>query len=154
MLRITKDHEISMAHRLVGHVGKCRNIHGHNYKISIIIGANALNEQGMIVDFSEVKKLLCSWLDDNWDHRIMLWSQDPFMAHPGFQQALWDDRAKDMEGPQSLVIVPFNPTAENMAKHLLHTVFPNLIDGSGLSIFVTAVTVQETATCCATASLE
>ena len=63
-------------HRLLGHEGKCANLHGHNYIAQIFVSGNQTDELGRIVDFSVINQLFKGWLDDNWDHGLLLWEQD------------------------------------------------------------------------------
>jgi 6-pyruvoyltetrahydropterin/6-carboxytetrahydropterin synthase len=129
-----------MAHRLVGHPGACARIHGHNYSFEITVrrfDGEGLNTAGMVTDFADIEAVLFSWLDDNWDHRLMLWEGDPLLRKG---RAVLEAAA-----PGSLAIVAFHPTAENMARHLLAEVFPVLIERAGLPVGVTEVSVRETA---------
>jgi 6-pyruvoyltetrahydropterin/6-carboxytetrahydropterin synthase len=109
MQTIKFSHWINSSHRLVGHAGKCQRIHGHNYKITVAIKADLLNDLGMVIDFGDVKSTIGKWLDDNWDHRLLLWENDPLLN-------LIPLTALE---PYGAILVPFNPTAENMAKYLL-----------------------------------
>jgi len=133
---ITRWHEIDAGHRVVGQGGKCVRLHGHRYRVHFTLANEVLNDIGMILDFGVIKEKLCTWLDYNWDHRLLIWDEDP-MLHGLL--------AVDPEG---VVSVPFNPTAENMAHYLLTQVGPALlVDEPCLLI---AVTVEETSKCSAT----
>ena len=68
--------EFSAGHRLLGHNGKCIHPHGHNYKVEIFMVSHALNSVGFVVDFSELKQKVSSWIDANWDHAFLLNSKD------------------------------------------------------------------------------
>jgi 6-pyruvoyltetrahydropterin/6-carboxytetrahydropterin synthase len=138
MITISRYHEIDCGHRVVNHESKCKHLHGHRYRFTFTLTAPGLDEIGRVIDFSVVKTLLCQWLEDNWDHRMLLWSDDPQLAN-----------LRRLE-PASIVAVPFNPTAENLAAHLLHVVGPVQLMGTGISLI--SVTCQETAKCSATAS--
>lgn len=56
------------AHRLVGSGGKCENLHGHNFKVELTVGGDDLDDSGMLMDFTDLKKTLKSILSD-LDHR-------------------------------------------------------------------------------------
>jgi 6-pyruvoyltetrahydropterin/6-carboxytetrahydropterin synthase len=56
------------AHRLVGSGGKCENLHGHNFKVELTVGGDDLDDSGMLMDFTDLKKILKSILSD-LDHR-------------------------------------------------------------------------------------
>ena len=105
MMYITRQHTISAAHRLFEYGGRCERLHGHNYKICLTLAAGSLNELGMVLDFGDVKKLLFSALDEAWDHKTLLFSKDPLLL--ALEPILQDG---------SLCSVPFNPTAENIAR--------------------------------------
>lgn len=56
------------AHRLVGSGGRCENLHGHNFKVELTVGGDVLDDSGMLMDFTDLKKILRSILSD-LDHR-------------------------------------------------------------------------------------
>ena len=93
----------------------------------------------MVLDFSVMKTVLCEWLLDNWDHRTLIWDKDP-----------WLPALLEMS-KESIVVVPFRPTAECLAEHLLNEIGPQLLDGTGVQL--TQVKVEETRKCSAQASL-
>lgn len=134
-------HDISCGHRVYGHESKCAHLHGHNYRIHFTVkGINTtVDGIGRVIDFGVIKSELCQWLEENWDHKFLLWEQDPSAA------ALQDI---DFDG---VVLVPFNPTAENMAKHLLLVICPAKLTQHG--VFATEVIIEETAKCQARAKL-
>lgn len=141
--RAHRYHDISAGHRVVGHENKCRFLHGHNYRIHFTCVAN-LDQLGRVVDFSVMKSTLCQWLEDNWDHKMILWDTDPIGAEIiGAQETAWFDH--------SVVWVPFNPTAENMAKYLVTVIGPQLLPRD---IRLVEVTVEETRKCSASYRLE
>lgn len=130
-------HDISAGHRVVGHENKCRYLHGHNYRVHFDCVAEELDEVGRVIDFSVIKSLLCMWLEDNWDHKTLLWENDPFY-HVLLEAGL----------EQHVVLVPFNPTAENMARYLVDIVGPQQLVGTG--VVLQSVTIEETRKCSAT----
>lgn len=133
-MNIYFEHTFCAAHRLVGHKGKCANIHGHNYKVEIKLSSNQLNKLGMIMDFSEVKIILGGWIDEHWDHKLLLNQEDPLLDSQEVVKALMQ---------HGLVALPFNPTAENMAKALLAQ-FNILLADMGYAPIVSSVRVYET----------
>lgn len=146
-------HDISCGHRVVGHENKCRGLHGHNYRITFECMAPGLDQVGRVIDFGVMKSKLCMWVEDNWDHKMLLWSTDP--VNVLLQRAASNvEFDKDVEIAvllQSLKLVPFNPTAENMALHLLNAIGPQQLEGTGVKLIM--VHVQETMKCSATARL-
>lgn len=145
MITCTRFHDFSCGHRVVGHEGKCVGLHGHNYRIHFEAAANReLDSIGRVVDFSVLKSTMCQWLEDNWDHKMLLWERDPIAQ--GFKNSPWTEVAA------SIVLVPFNPTAENMARCLLNSIGPALLSTS--RIYLRKVIVEETRKCSAMASID
>lgn len=139
MITAERYHDISCGHRVVGHEGKCRFLHGHNYRIHFTISSDALDDIGRVVDFSVIKSQLCQWLEEHFDHKFLIWEEDDLLEQ---LQAL---------SPESLVIVPFNPTAENIARYLVETVGPQQLKEYPVKLI--ACRVEETAKCSASYSL-
>lgn len=136
MYKVIHKHEISMAHRLVGHPRGCGRLHGHNYLIEVELLSHDLNDDGMVVDFGLIKSTCDEWLDSNWDHRLMLWEGDPLLKTEEVRQALADN---------GLVVVDGNPTAEYMARKL-QLVFSDLLYRAFPAALSVSVTVHETST--------
>lgn len=135
MITITREHTICAGHRVFGQGGHCENLHGHQYKFFLTCTANELNDIGMILDFGEIKNRLCRWLDENWDHRFLIWDDDP-----------WRESLARID--PKVVWVPFNPTAENIAQYLVTEIGPAVLEGSG--VVLCACRVNETDKCSAT----
>lgn len=141
MITASRYHDISCGHRVVGHESKCRHLHGHNYRVTFTVRALTapVDSVGRVLDFSAIKSRLCMWLEDEWDHRMLIFKEDPWLAH---LQSV----------DPSVLAVPFNPTAENMASFLLNVVGPKQLHGTNCVLI--HVNVEETRKCSATASLE
>ncbi len=77
--KVKKLFEIAYAHRLFKYHGKCENLHGHNAKIEIIIESKKLDNQSMVIDFVDIKKIVGKWLDENLDHATLLHKDDPLV---------------------------------------------------------------------------
>lgn len=107
-------------HRLRLHGGRCENFHGHNYVADFYVTGSQQDKVGRVVDFSELKKRCKGWLDEHWDHAFLLWEED--------QNGI---DALRMVEPHRLFVMPYNPTAENMAKYLLEEVCPKVLEGTG-----------------------
>lgn len=129
-------HDISCGHRVFGHESKCAHLHGHNYRFHFNVvqeDATQTDKIGRVMDFSVIKSLLCMWLEDNWDHKFLIWENDPAGAI-----------LKQID-PNGVVVVPFNPTAENMAQYLVDIVAPRELLGSGCVLIVCKI--EETYKC-------
>jgi 6-pyruvoyltetrahydropterin/6-carboxytetrahydropterin synthase len=67
---VFKDYAFAAAHSIRGHAGGCENLHGHNYRVRVYVGADRLDHLGMVVDFAEVKAVLAQVLGP-FDHRLI-----------------------------------------------------------------------------------
>lgn len=109
---ITKEIEIDMGHRVPNHKSKCRNPHGHRYKIEVgvddkVITTPGDSSEGMVIDFGDLKEVLMSTIDKRFDHTFVVWERDDFAR-----------QFEDMrDGLLKVVFVDFIPTAENLAMH-------------------------------------
>lgn len=134
----TRYHDFSAGHRVHGHEGKCAHLHGHNYRVHFTVEGH-LDAVGRVIDFSAIKERLCNWLERAWDHKMLIWLEDPLAE------------AIQRIDPQGIYLVPFNPTAENMAHHLLHHVAPAQLEDTGVTLI--HVSIEETRKCSASAQL-
>lgn len=138
MITATRYHDISCGHRVANHESKCAHLHGHNYRITFECAAEALDAVGRVLDFSVIKSTLCEWLETHWDHHFLIWEDDPI-------------KTSLLAIDPTVVVVPFNPTAENMATYLAEVIAPQALAGTGVT--VVRCTVEETRKCSATWSL-
>lgn len=121
-------------HRLMNHGGKCEFFHGHNYVADFYVTAQEPDAVGRIIDFSQLKTAFKGWLDDNWDHGFLVHQEDT-NAINALKQVI----------PMKYSVLPYNPTAESMAKYLLEVVSPEICRGfAGYEIQVTKVVIWET----------
>jgi 6-pyruvoyltetrahydropterin/6-carboxytetrahydropterin synthase len=110
-------------HRVFEHEGKCKNIHGHNYVLWIFARASKLDKLGRVIDFSVLKERIGGWIEKNIDHNFIAFKDDIVV-----QELLKINESKPY-------ILDSNPTAENLALHLLHEVIPNLMEDTGITIY-------------------
>ena len=137
----TRYHDFCAGHRVHGQGGKCEHLHGHNYRVHFTIEANdGLDGVGRVLDFSVIKSVLCQWLEDHWDHKMLIWKDDLILSY-----------LKDID--KTVVAVDFNPTAENMAAHLVNQIAPMMFRGAKLECKLVSCTIDETRKCSATYSL-
>lgn len=129
----TRRYQFCAGHRVHNHESKCRNMHGHNYVVFFTAERVdcPLDDLGRVIDFGVLKEKLGGWIDEHWDHGFLLWEKDTEVF----------DAIGMVEG-QNFYALPYNPTAENMAKFLLTVVAPMVLDGTGVR--VTKVTLWET----------
>lgn len=103
-MRVCKQFSFDASHQLVGHFGKCANLHGHTYKVEVSLAGDTVKEgssAGMVVDFYHVKKY-AGEIIDRLDHAFLMKGDEP---------------ALDVVTTKR-VYFGFRTTAENMAKFL------------------------------------
>ena len=103
MYRVTQEIDFCYGHRLLHYDGKCRFLHGHNGRVVITLEGQELDPRGMLVDFTDIKKSIRTWIDEQLDHRMILNRFDPVVP---FLQS---------QG-EPLFLIDANPTAEAIAK--------------------------------------
>ncbi len=103
MYRVTREIPFCYGHRLLNYDGKCRHLHGHNGRAVIVLEAAALDALGMVVDFSRIKRVVSTWINETLDHRMLLHKDDPVL--PLLRQ----------QG-EPFFVMDVNPTAENIAR--------------------------------------
>jgi 6-pyruvoyltetrahydropterin/6-carboxytetrahydropterin synthase len=103
MFRVTQEIDFCYGHRLLNYSGKCRHLHGHNGRAVIVLEGPSLDDRGMLIDFSDIKRVLRTWIDEELDHRMILHERDPVLPI-----------LREMNEP--LHVIAENPTAENIAK--------------------------------------
>ncbi|MCD7982090.1 MAG: 6-carboxytetrahydropterin synthase QueD [Clostridiales bacterium] len=135
MYSIRTEQSFDSAHFLAGYEGKCRNLHGHRWRVVVEVGALTLREEGqlrgMISDFGDLKRDVRE-LTDYYDHAFIYEKNSLRMKTV---QALEEEGFR-------LVEVPFRPTAENFAAH-----FYRFLEQKGYE--VRSVAVYETPDNCA-----
>jgi 6-pyruvoyltetrahydropterin/6-carboxytetrahydropterin synthase len=103
MHRVTREIDFCYGHRLLNYSGKCRYLHGHNGRALITMESDHLDERGMVIDFSDIKRVMQVWIDEQLDHKMILHRDDPIL--PALR-----------ERHEPVYLLDVNPTAENIAK--------------------------------------
>ena len=103
MYEIVKSVSFCYGHRLLNYVGPCQHLHGHNARVDVMLASESLDELGMVMDFSDVKRAIKKWIDETLDHTMLLCKDDPIV--PILQ-----------EQGEKFYLMDDNPTAENIAK--------------------------------------
>jgi len=85
--RIRKSIEFAMAHRLQYHDGLCRNVHGHTYKVEVELAVHRVRNDGMLIDFKDIKDALNLHVKNVCDHAMCFSFRDSLMADMFFQNA-------------------------------------------------------------------
>lgn len=136
MHSITLRLDFCYGHRIQHHDGKCKNAHGHNGVVEVYIFSRELDHLSMVLDFGHVKKLVKEWVDEHWDHKMVLAISDPLLdVMIGNGQPVYSMSGK--------------PTAENMAKEL-YGVLDRLLASEQVTLG--KVTIWETPNSCASYS--
>ena len=108
-IRITKQFSFETGHALYGYDGKCRNVHGHSYKLSVTVIGEPIEDTknvkfGMVIDFGDLKKIVKSEIVDKFDHATVFNKNTP---HAELAEEL-KTRGHDV------ILVEYQPTSENM----------------------------------------
>lgn len=141
MITANRYHDISCGHRVVNHESKCAHLHGHNYRFHFKVEPNiGLDSIGRVMDFSVIKSTLCEWLEQYWDHKFLVWNEDPLK----YQLYKAD--------PKGVVFVTFNPTAENIAENFVLHIAPSLLND--LNCTLVELTIEETRKCSVTYTIK
>lgn len=141
MYILKASHNFEASHHLRGHLGGCRNNHGHSYQVHLEISDDKLQSEGpargMIIDFKDIKKIFKDYIDF-YDHAMII-------EHNGFGHKRKEHYVDVKIGELDTIIntrvitVPYRPTAENMAKNFYE-------DLTELGIPVHSIEVYETRT--------
>ena len=124
MYLVTKRIEFCYGHRLLDYDGVCKHPHGHNASVEIDVRTDNLDNRNMVVDFSDIKRIVKGWIDRELDHKMILRQDDPLVAP---LQALGEP----------IYVLDSNPTAERIARLIFDVSREHGLD-------VTRVTLWET----------
>ena len=108
-IRITKQFSFETGHALYGYDGKCRNVHGHSYKLFVTVIGNPIADSshvkfGMVIDFSDLKKIVKEEIVDVFDHATVFNKNTPHV-----------ELAKELSNRgHSVLLVDYQPTSEMM----------------------------------------
>jgi 6-pyruvoyltetrahydropterin/6-carboxytetrahydropterin synthase len=103
MYSVTKRIDFCYGHRLLDYDGICKHPHGHNAVAEIEVRTDSLDTRNMVVDFSDIKRLVKGWIDRELDHKMILRHDDPLVKP---LQSLGEP----------IFIVDSNPTVERIAR--------------------------------------
>ena len=110
----------SAGHRVMGHASKCSHLHGHNYTIIVTATADLVEDVEKAGVASILMDRIGGWIKEKWDHG--------FIIHEDDNEA---ERALGYIKPngrdQKVHRMPYNPTAENMARYLAEVIFPTVV---------------------------
>jgi 6-pyruvoyltetrahydropterin/6-carboxytetrahydropterin synthase len=136
-IRITKQFSFETGHALYGYDGKCKNVHGHSYKLSVtVIGQPILDtsnvKYGMVIDFTDLKKIVREEIVDLFDHATVFNKNTPHV-----------ELAKELSNRgHHVILVDYQPTSENMVIDFAQKIKSRLPNGIQLH----SLKLQETET--------
>lgn len=138
---ITRRLEFDAGHRISTHGSQCRHLHGHRYVVEITLSGNIISdegasEQGMVMDFSEIKRIAKNVLVDKWDHAFLVYAGDTAVVE--FLQSLGDHKT---------VILNTQPTAENLALKAFEILDEAFVNIYGNRLSLEQVRLYETPNC-------
>jgi 6-pyruvoyltetrahydropterin/6-carboxytetrahydropterin synthase len=142
---ITRRFEFDAGHRIPDHKGPCRNLHGHRYALEITLSGEIVRaaggaDDGMVVDYSEIKALVNSRLIALWDHAFLAYSEDRVLVD--FLRSLPDHKT---------VVLDRIPTAENLADTAFEILDRAFGEAFGKRLRLARVRLFETPNCWADA---
>jgi 6-pyruvoyltetrahydropterin/6-carboxytetrahydropterin synthase len=115
MFEVSVEYTFAAGHALRGYKGKCENVHGHNYKVQLVVVGEQLSATGLLIDFVDVRKAI-KGLVERLDHRFL----------------------NDLEPFDKL-----NPSAENIAKYFCDELTPP-IHSQGLQVLAVTIWETDT----------
>jgi 6-pyruvoyltetrahydropterin/6-carboxytetrahydropterin synthase len=137
-IRITKQFTFETGHALYGYDGKCKNIHGHSYKLSVTVTGQPITDAsnpkfGMVIDFTDLKKVVKEEIVDLFDHATVFNKNTPHV-----------DLAKDLKAlGHHVLLVDYQPTSEMMVVDFSKKISVRLPE----NIHLFSLKLQETETC-------
>ena len=120
-IRLTKIFHFDTGHALSGYDGKCRNVHGHSYRLEVTVMGEPIADSnnvkfGMVIDFGDLKKIVNDCIIDDYDHALVLNKNTPYKEIGDFL----GDRG------HHILLVDFQPTGEMMIQDMAQRLMPNL----------------------------
>lgn len=140
VIRITKDFRFETGHALYGYDGKCKNIHGHNFKLSVTVTGSPITDKshskyGMVIDFSDLKKIINEEIINVYDHATVFNKNTSHIEEANFLSSRG----------HKILEVDFQPTSEMMVLNFAKIIASKLPD----NIKLHSLKLQETDTSCA-----
>lgn len=141
MLTITRKLEFDAGHRIPDHKSQCRNLHGHRYTLEItlvgeVIDVEGSSDNGMIMDFSDIKTLAKQHLVDVWDHAFLVYEKDEKVR----------EFLESIPGHKTVVIKRI-PTVENLAQTAFEILNAAYVDRYGTGLRLHKLVLHETPNC-------
>ncbi|SNR17759.1 6-pyruvoyl trahydropterin synthase family protein [Tenacibaculum jejuense] len=137
-IRITKKFTFETAHALYGYDGKCKNIHGHSYKLFVTVIGEPISDTnnpkyGMVIDFGDLKKIVNKEIVDEFDHSTLFNKNTPHLELAEYLKELG----------HHILLVDYQPSSEMMVIDFAKKISGNLPEGIRLH----SLKLQETESC-------
>lgn len=137
-MQITRRLEFDAGHRIPNHSSQCRHLHGHRYAIEITLTGDIINQEGasdegMVMDFADVKRIAKEQVVDAWDHAFLVYCKDETVL--SFLNSLPGHKT---------VILDVVPTAENLARVAFKLLDPAYRDTYNTHLTLQRVRLYET----------
>lgn len=140
-IRITKQFSFETGHALYGYDGKCKNVHGHSYKLSVTVIGTPITDHsnvkfGMVIDFGDLKKIVKEEIVDQFDHATVFNQNTPHI-----------ELANELKNRgHHVILVNYQPTSENMVIDFAEKIknrLPNTIELHSLKLQETETSFAE-----------
>lgn len=129
MATVTRVFEFDAAHRVMNEKVKCFNLHGHRFKVEMCFEYNSKGALGYAIDFKEIKRIACAWMDEHLDHACILNPQDTELIDLCHKNG-WRIHVMGLGNNGDI-----NPSAENIASELFYIIKQLFInDKSGIRL--------------------
>jgi len=141
MISVTRRLEFDAGHRIPDHRSQCRNLHGHRYVLEVTLAGDVVqapgeSDNGMVMDFSEIKAIAQAHIVQAWDHAFLVYEGDA--AVRGFLDTLPGHKT---------VVLDRIPTVENLAAIAFETLAPHYAGHYGHTLRLARVRLYETPNC-------
>lgn len=139
-MKVIKEIQWDMGHRVTNHKSLCRNLHGHRYKAEICIEGDLVkkegsSDEGMVIDFGDIEAAAMKLIHDKLDHSFMVWSKDKLLVS-------FFNKNKDLKH----IKVDFVPTSENIAAWIFRKLDHFLGDKYKTNLSLHSIKLWETPT--------
>lgn len=130
MYLVTKRIDFCYGHRLLDYDGVCKHPHGHNALVEVDVRTDSLDGRNMVVDFSDIKRIVKGWIDRELDHKMILRHDDPLLKP---LQALGEP----------VYVLESNPTVERIARLIFDKAAENGIPVVAVRVWETPTSIAE-----------
>jgi 6-pyruvoyltetrahydropterin/6-carboxytetrahydropterin synthase len=139
-IRISKEFKFETSHVLKGYDGLCRNIHGHSYRLKVVLAGTPKEDaedpkNGMVMDFGHLKKIIKENIEDVFDHSLVV-----------NESISEEEKEAYLKITERIIFTPYQPTCENMLmdiKNRIKNLVPSHVKLAGIRLYETATSYAE-----------